>query len=383
MRPRAIRLLVAVLVAALPSPVTAAGASSPAIGGAAGSRTVVVERKELIESVSIDPERPCRGQGVRVIVSLKPEARDAKVAIAGRAGSAAVLHFDRRGRRRIGIVARDWGSGMQIEKRVVRVRDCQSEEARIEVQPIADTRVALRWTGAPQDGAGSGYRWDLGDGSVVTTQEPFLVHDYALASQPRATASWIVEAQPPGGGPAARAAVAIANPWWLASRGSVHWLRARSQPFARRGAGDDAADLLSMEVAGDAIVPRLDRVSVRGFACSDLDRVLTAELPVSTLSRDDLRREGWTAVEVAVPRSVWAEPVCRIEARLHGRTVRGKPAIAMAAAEIAPANARRRVAEPALLDRLREARTRFGRGRISEADLRMLAAERGASPNRR
>jgi len=344
---------------------------------------VVVERKELIESVSIDPERPCRGQGVRVIVSLKPEARDAKVAIAGRAGSAAVLHFDRRGRRRIGIVARDWGSGMQIEKRVVRVRDCQSEEARIEVQPIADTRVALRWTGAPQDGAGSGYRWDLGDGSVVTTQEPFLVHDYALASQPRATASWIVEAQPPGGGPAARAAVAIANPWWLASRGSVHWLRARSQPFARRGAGDDAADLLSMEVAGDAIVPRLDRVSVRGFACSDLDRVLTAELPVSTLSRDDLRREGWTAVEVAVPRSVWAEPVCRIEARLHGRTVRGKPAIAMAAAEIAPANARRRVAEPALLDRLREARTRFGRGRISEADLRMLAAERGASPNRR
>jgi len=318
---------------------------------------------------------------VQVRVRLLPHARDAKVSIAGTAGTAAMVRLGRAGRRRIGIVARDWADGIHIERRRVKVADCDVSEPSIEVDDVGDGRVALRYVHPSSGVRARAYRWLPGDGTLATTTEPVLVHDYSMPWQPRATATWVVQAQAVADDAdvSARAAVTLANPWWLASRSGTTWLRTRTQPFAVK-ASDEEAALVQMEIAGDGSGATLDHVTLRGFACADLDRALPAQLAATAMSRQSMEPRGWTLVQVAVPASLWSEPVCRVEVRIHARTADGRPALAMGAAELAPANARRLVTDRALLERLRQARKQLGRSQISQRDLRVLAAqERAAS----
>lgn len=343
-------------------------------------RTIEVRSRHLIRAIRLDPPAPCRGEDVTVSVELEDAAIDAKVSIAGRAGAQTVLRFDREGRQPVAVVARDWSDGIDIRKARVGVRDCDARALTITVRPVGDGTVGLeaRWpSSAPAVGAS--YDWDFGDGQVAQTAEPGVLHEYDLAGQASATASWIVTVtarDASGDSLEGRAPVTLPNPLWLASRGETRWLALRTARFAPPPIDETGTRVLTLEVQADGAGTTLGGVELAGFACADLARRLEAVLPVESLSRATLEAAGWTEVALSLPAAVWPEPVCRAEIRLRGRTSTGRPVTAMTAVELGLADARRRVTDPALLERLREARRRLGRSQVSEEDLRRLDATR-------
>lgn len=343
------------------------------------AEAIAVRRGRLIRRLTVEPSRPCRGDDVTVQVELRRGAGDAKVAVAGRAGSTAVMRFAEAGRRSVSVVARSWDDRMQTRRVWIPVADCDARTAALTVRPVDADRVGFAVTLPDGFGPATRYRWEFGDGATNETVRPTTLHDYAGRERSRPTSSFVARVtvlDAAGRTIAARSAVTLSNAEWLASRGGTHWLPTRAERFVPPATAPGAPRRATLQVRDDGGRPTLERADLRGFACADLERSLPASLPATALSRTTLRATRWTDVELAIPADLWPEPVCRAEVRLHGRTAEGAPAVALAAVELDVATVRRRVTDPALIAQLRAARRQLGRGQISAEDLRLLAARR-------
>ncbi|HVV85301.1 MAG TPA: hypothetical protein VHE35_19700 [Kofleriaceae bacterium] len=360
-------------LAAAPAATASAAAGEDGKEGDAAGGTYV-HRKALLAGVTVEPAAPCAGQDVLVTATLVAGAPPSKVVVAGAPGNPRVVRFDRPGRQRLEVLARDYHDGYDVWHGEVDVGDCTAaDQLDVAVAQVGEELAARVTDPASIDPAS--VVWDWGDGA--TGRGAFAEHDSWDRPQALPTSTFVVTVRATGVDGRARTgrrAVTLENPLAIEVATGTAALPVRYTPFPSR---DGAIASIDVELA-DILPVRADftHAEVRSFPCAGgapVDRMG----PIGDVT--DLREvDAGARTRFAVRLDTAALPpdTCRALVRLHG----GAGPLALdvpLAIELGQGADAVVVDDPARLDELRRARALLGRvdGPITEDDLARLRAE--------
>ena len=373
--------------------------------GKAGEEAIVIKRRKLIASVSVEKPQVCPGEDVLI----KPVKMDVNAPVQFRVnlrtrGEQAILTFKQPGKRRLYVTAGDGRFGVDFKTANIEVLsddhpDCANKPRLALVSRISRFQADsadIEVVGSKGLTGNVNYAWDFGDGTAAQGSEKFVTHSFQERNQDRPSSTFVVRVtgkDARGTEAVARTSVTFNNTYFLARINGAPAIPVTYDRFPKQDGGTFRTTITFRNIEGTSIA--LSSALVKVHTCKEGPEPEAKNVPITSLiSTTNLPARRSVSQTLTLPASVVGDAGgCRAEITFVGDTVPGRqgqpvgPNVASRFSEttatvfleLAPppgadkggmaAAAPVIVRDQATLDKLQKARAILGRDQVTPQDI--------------